>query len=111
LSGFGKNERVVNLICEYLIDNFDKNISLAELSHIAKISPFYLTRIFSDAVGVPPHLFQNLIRINKAKQLLKSCKYMTDVAILVGFSDQSHFIRKFKKIVGMTPKEYKKAVW
>lgn len=107
---FGRNKEIVNLVCEYLTENFDKSILLKDISHIVNVSPFYLTRIFSDTVGVPPHLFQNLIRINRAKKLLKSCHHMTDVATQVGFSDQSHFIHMFKKIVGMTPKEYRKGI-
>jgi len=101
------NDKKVNIVREYILEKYDNNISLEEISQIANISPFYLNRIFSEVVGVPPHLFQNIVRINRAKKLLDYCYNMTDVATMVGFSDQSHFIRMFKKIVGMTPSEYK----
>ncbi|MEN6411376.1 MAG: AraC family transcriptional regulator [Veillonellales bacterium] len=107
---FGRNDKMVNTVCEYVTDNYDQNISLREICRLVNLSPFYLTRIFSETVGVPPHLFLNLVRIRKAKSLLGSWPSLTDVAAKVGFFDQSHFIRTFKKIVGMTPKEYKQGI-
>lgn len=86
-----------------------ENIRLDDLMNITGLSRFHLIKVFSDKYGLPPHQYLNNLRIEKAKSLLGQGLPSTDVAFTVGYYDQSHFIRNFKKIVGITPKAYIKA--
>jgi AraC-like DNA-binding protein len=99
---------------EIIQDQIDTNLtlSLKEISKGLNIHPAYLSRTFSK-------YFDNLtfgeyirkLRIQKAIELLKSQQYsLSEIAYLTGFSDQSHFIRIFKKHTGMQPTVYKKIV-
>lgn len=81
-------------------------ISLDELSERIFVSKYYLIREFKKTIGLSPHRFQIQNRIRKSQHLLRQGASITDVAILMGFYDQSHFIKYFKKIVGITPTEY-----
>ena len=55
---------------------------------------------------MPPHTYLTQIRINYAKRLLRAGVPLAEVAILVGFADQSHFTKHFKRIVGVPPGLY-----
>ncbi len=93
-------------IREYVQDRFAENITLAELSDVARVSPYYLNRIFANDVGMPPHAFQTQVRVERAKSLLLRGMSVTDAALEAGFFDQSHFTRHFRRIVGVPPKRY-----
>ncbi|MGL4368627.1 MAG: helix-turn-helix domain-containing protein [Spirochaetota bacterium] len=67
-----------------------------------------LQRIFSEYIGLSPHEFISLRRINHAISGLTGCSRLTDVAYNSDFYDQSHFIKSFKKITGCTPGEFRK---
>ena len=97
---------VVDLIKEYIQQYYYKNISLGELAAICQRSQFHLLREFERTVGIPPHTYQIFIRIQLAKQLLLKGKSILTVALETGFTDQSHFSRHFKRITGITPREY-----
>lgn len=97
---------------EIIQDQIDTNLSLSltEISKELDINPTYLSREFSK-------YFEDLsfgeyirkLRIEKALQLLDDPAYsLTDIAYLTGFSDQSHFTRVFKKIMGENPSVYRK---
>lgn len=90
----------------YIEDHFTENISLEQLAHLVNLSPFHLLRTFRNIVGMPPHAYLTHIRVNKAKHLLVIDMPITDVALLVGFADQSHFTKHFKRIVGVPPGLY-----
>ncbi|SMD17246.1 AraC family transcriptional regulator [Sporomusa malonica] len=101
-----KDNKVVKLVKEYIYQYYAKNISLGELSIISGKSQFHLLREFGREVGIPPHTYQIFIRIQKAKELLLKGQSILVVALETGFTDQSHFSRYFKRIVGVTPREY-----
>ncbi|MEW6498054.1 MAG: AraC family transcriptional regulator [Cyanobacteriota bacterium] len=104
----GKEQRIVSLIEEYLQDNFNSNISLEQLVELTNLNRSYLIRLFRNAIGLPPYGYLTQIRIEKAKQLLAQGQSVSDVAIAVGMSDQSHLTRHFKRIVGITPGRYRR---
>lgn len=95
---------------DYLRDYYFDNISLTELAAIANMSPFHFIRQFKAETGMTPHVYQTQFRVNRAKQMLRSGLAINEVALAVGFYDQSHFHRYFKKNMGVTPKLYCKAV-
>jgi len=96
----------VKLMREYLDANFARAVSLDELSQIAGVSKYYLCREFRRVVGITPHLYQNHLRINSARKLLLQNKTASAIAHELGFYDQSHFGKNFKRLVGITPQSY-----
>lgn len=91
---------------DYITDNYSSNISLAELSEVSGLSPWHLTRTFSEAVGMPPHAFQIQLRIIRAKGLLRKGWPVAQASAQTGFADQSHFTRHFKRLMLITPGQY-----
>ena len=98
--------RVVRLLKDYLTENHHRNISLAELSAVADLSPFHLNRVFRQETGTPPHAFQTQVRVARAKKLLRAGHPIAEVATTTGFVDQSHFTRHFKRLMAITPARY-----
>lgn len=95
---------------DYIRDYYFENISLERLASIAAMSPFHFIRQFKAETGFSPHAYQTQFRINKAKCMLRSGLSINQVGLAVGFYDQSHFHRYFKKNMGLTPKQYSKVV-
>jgi AraC-like DNA-binding protein len=93
----------------YLIENFAENVSLEALAGLARLSQFHLNRVFSQEFGMPPHAFQTQLRVGRAKSLLRQGAPISQAAIEVGFVDQSHFTRHFRRLVGITPGHYQQA--
>lgn len=96
----------IALVCDYLQANYQKNISLAELSEISGLSRFYLSRLFRRHIGLSLSAYQRQVRIDRAKKLLAIGKPIAYVALSTGFYDQSHFTGHFKRLVGTTPAKY-----
>ncbi len=110
LQTVSKEHQAVRRAREYIEAHYAENISLEQLTQIAYLSPFHLVRIFHDEIGLPPHAYLTQVRINRAKTLLSQGWPITEVAFEVGFVDQSHLTRRFKRILGMTPAQYRKNV-
>ena len=104
-----KEPHAVKIALEYLGDNVAQNISLEELSTLTGLSAYHFLRVFRNTVGLPPHAYQTQLRINLAKRLLVEGEEIIQVAYDTGFTDQSHFSNKFKRVVGATPRQYKLA--
>jgi AraC-like DNA-binding protein len=93
-------------IQEYLRANLRRNVALTELVQLTELSKAYLIRSFRRAVGIPPYEWLLQLRIEEARQRLQNGDRICDVAIELGFSDQSHFHRRFKRLTGITPSLY-----
>ncbi len=91
---------------ELLRSDLARNFSLQELSRAAELSRFHFLRAFTRQVGVPPHEYQIQLRVAAARRLLREGRRTVDVALDLGFADQSHFTRHFKRIVGVPPAKY-----
>jgi len=92
----------------YIEENYTENFSLTELASFAHLSRFHLIRVFKKHIGLSPHAYLEQIRINRAKDLLKSGSPIADAAYELGFVDQSHLTKTFKKFAGTTPGQYEK---
>ena len=92
---------------EYLDRHYAENISLGQLARAVNLSPFHLLRVFRKEVGLPPHVYVTQRRIHAAKRLLLAGFPIADVAVRTGFVDQSHLTNRFKRVVGVTPGQYR----
>jgi AraC family transcriptional regulator len=96
-------------VCDYVEANIDRDISLAELAAIARLSPYHFCRAFKEAVGEPPHRYQMSRRIAQAKALLAdSSLSISDVAAAVGYGSLSRFSTLFRQITGHSPRVYRR---
>jgi AraC family transcriptional regulator len=101
----------LRLVIEYIESHLDRNVRLAELAALVDLTPRYFCAVFKRAIGRPPHQFQIEQRIERAKSLLRQPPVsLTDVALMVGFSSQSHLNAYFRRIVGVTPARYRAAI-
>jgi len=94
---------------EYIMEHMTENIALQYLATVAGLSAYHLLRAFRGRYGLPPHTFQLQQRINVAKRMLAEGFPIAEVAFELGFTDQSHFTKKFKALVGATPRQYQQA--
>jgi AraC-like DNA-binding protein len=94
----------------YLESHYAEDVSLETLASVAGLSAFHLVRLFRRAYGLPPHLYLTHLRVLQAKALLAHGEPIAEVASAVGFTDQSHLTRRFKRIVGVTPGQYQRAL-
>jgi len=93
---------------EYVVDNLDRPISLADLSNVTGLSKRHFIRAFAESAGQTPHRYLVSQRIEKAKQLLAhSSGSITEIGLAVGFSHAQHFSNKFKAFTGLTPSRYR----
>ncbi|WP_211369626.1 helix-turn-helix transcriptional regulator [Pseudoxanthomonas yeongjuensis] len=83
-----------------------ERLSLRTLAELAGLSPWRFSIVFRQHMGVPPHRYISLCRIEHARELLQQGVSAATVADACGFYDQSHFTRHFKHHCGMTPGQY-----
>jgi AraC family transcriptional regulator len=91
---------------DYIHTHLDQDLSLAEIADVINISPVYFSRLFKQAIGTSPHQYVIQQRVEQAKKMLsKTDLAISDIALQVGFSSQSHLAQQFKRVTGMTPKQ------
>ncbi|MGE4195073.1 MAG: helix-turn-helix domain-containing protein [Pseudodesulfovibrio sp.] len=100
-------EETVEIIKTYLADNLAEKVSLDDLARAANLSRYHLLRVFQAGAGLPPHAYQNQLRVDLGRQLLAKGHPVSEVALEAGFADQSHFTRVFRKYTGATPRQYR----
>jgi AraC-like DNA-binding protein len=93
-------------IREYIDAHFATDISLSQLAAAFDRSPYHLARAFSKDVGLPPHCYLHTVRVRRARELLDAAAPIAEVSLAVGYADQSHFTRRFKRLLGITPAQY-----
>ena len=91
----------------YLQERFHESVRLDELAAVARVSRFHLVHAFTRETGLPPHAYQMHIRVERARRLLQGGLSAAGAAASVGFADQSHFTRWFKRIMRVTPSCYR----
>ncbi|MEI7290770.1 AraC family transcriptional regulator [Paraburkholderia tropica] len=88
--------------------HMDGNLGLDDLVQIAGIDRFRLTRLFQRAFGTSPHAYLVRLRLRAARRLLAAGRTPAQVAAEVGFADQSHLGRWFRRAYRMTPAAYRR---
>jgi AraC family transcriptional regulator len=102
--------RAVKQALEFIHANYTSDVSLNEIAKAASLSPFHLARLFKQSLGVSPHQYLIQLRVNSARSLLSAGsgeRSLAELASAVGFADQSHLTRHFKRIVGVTPRQFR----
>jgi AraC-like DNA-binding protein len=95
---------------ERLRTGLDHSLSLDELARDVGVNKFVLIRRFRASMGATPHRYRTLMRIERARVLLARGVSMSETAHEVGFADQPHFSRAFKRVLGVTPGAYARSV-
>ncbi|WP_163537010.1 response regulator [Gracilibacillus sp. YIM 98692] len=102
------NDKLIRDVKTYLNQHFNESISLNELAEKYHISPAYLSCLFSQKVNVTISEYVTQLRLNKAKDLLRTTKYkVREICQEIGYDNQRYFHLVFKKKVGTTPGEYR----
>lgn len=102
----GRERTTIQRARAYIDERFSEPISLSELAGHVSLSPYYLLRAFRAELGMPPHAYQESLRIGQAQGLIQAGHPLAQVAAEVGFSSQSHLTHRFKQIIGVTPGQY-----
>jgi AraC family transcriptional regulator len=106
-----RSESRIRVATEYIRANLDKPISLVELSHLSGLSPSNFHRVFKATTLQSPHRYLTQIRLEASKDLLAQPGLtIAAVALMVGFSSQSHFTWAFQKQFAITPAAFQKAL-
>jgi AraC-like DNA-binding protein len=98
----------VRTVRELLHDRLADPPTLAELAAMTGLSQFALLRAFRASTGLPPHAYVNQLRVRQARLLLDDGVPAAGVAAQVGFADQAHLTRHFKRVVGVPPAAYQR---
>jgi AraC family transcriptional regulator len=96
-------------VFEYIEEHLDASPSLEQLAAVARVSPFHFARQFKRATGLPPHQYVIARRVERARQLLQTGSdfSLAEGALRAGFSDQSQFSHHFKRLIGVTPGQFR----
>ncbi|HKM02794.1 MAG TPA: AraC family transcriptional regulator, partial [Bacilli bacterium] len=102
-------KRHVKAAKDYILNNFQLNITISDIASNAGVTTNYLAYIFKQVTGVSPKQFLTSTRITRACNLLRVDAYpIKEIAKLVGYSNQLHFSSSFKKAVGVSPLQYRR---
>ncbi|WP_043300616.1 AraC family transcriptional regulator [Pseudomonas sp. M47T1] len=105
----GREPRAIARAKELLMTHLAEPPSLEALAQSVNLSPFHFARCFRKATGLPPHAWLMQQRISRARALLREGCLPLAVATQLGFADQSHLSRQFKKVYGVGPRAYRDA--
>ena len=95
---------------EFITENLEEDLSLAEISAVADLSQFHFARAFRKSTGLTPQQFLMQQRIERAKELLaKNDLPIVEISLRTGFKNQSHFTSLFRKFTTITPKVWRES--
>src|SRR5260221_175476 len=100
-----RSRRKLRRVIEYIMESLESRLTLERMAAAVHLSPYHFARQFKAATGSPPHQYVIARRVERAQHLLRADGEIgvTDVALRVGFSDQSKLSLQFKRIAGFTP--------
>ena len=102
--------RIARQVAARLSDELTTPPTLAEMAADLELSRYQLLRAFRDAVGMPPYAWLAQHRVTRARTLLDAGHRPAEAATLVGFADQAHLTRWFRRVLGVTPGAYRNSV-
>ncbi len=105
-----EEENEITCLKKFIFKELGNSFLIEDMAQRMGISPYHMIRQFKAAFGLTPHQFLIQCRVRRAQQLLGEGKSVIEAAYATGFCDQSHFDRCFRRIVRLTPSEYKQSV-
>jgi two-component system, response regulator YesN len=106
-----KDKKLVEIVKEYIIKHYNEDITLNRIAEVVYVNSSYICDLFKTQTGENFVDYLTKIRIEKAKVLLRNVKIKTyEVGQMVGYEDATYFSKVFKKVVGVSPSEYRNIV-
>jgi AraC family transcriptional regulator len=101
------SSRQLRGVVDYTKSFINTDIGLSEMAASVHLSEFHFARLFRHTLGISPYQFVLQLKIEEAKKLIKKDRRsLSDVTYLLNFSDQAHFSHAFKKIAGISPRDF-----
>ncbi len=93
---------------EYVLEHLDESLNVAALARLAGLSSSHFSRTFTKSVGRSPYRFVIDLRLQRALELVQANQFrLADIAMMTGFSDQSHLARWVRRVHGVTLSDIK----
>lgn len=105
-----EEQKRINQVLNYIQENYARNITVRELASLISVSPNYFILFFKKRTGISPAEFLRNFKVEKSKQMLLENMSLNQIANVLNYSDAFHFSRTFKKVTGMSPREYKQGL-
>lgn len=103
----GLSRRALNRACSYIAENLGERFTLNDLAREAGVSRFHFARLFRVSTGDSPMAYLLKSRVERAKQMLLQGELpVCEIAAVLGFCDQSHLTRTFRRLTGVTPRAF-----
>jgi len=98
----------VQRVATLMLNDFQKHFILSELAKSVNLTPEHLCRVFKREVGMPPFKYLKLCRLQHACVLLETSHLsVKQIMFIVGYGDESHFVREFENTLGLSPMRYR----
>ena len=106
------SSRALKHVIEYVHEHLGDNLSLSDLAAEVNLSTYHFARLFKQSLGYSPHQYILQNQVERAQKLIEITDKpnLADIGLTVGFHDQAHFTRAFKRFVGTTPRRFLKQV-
>ncbi|MBQ8670536.1 MAG: PocR ligand-binding domain-containing protein [Oscillospiraceae bacterium] len=106
-----KHLDVIHKTTQFVRDHYNEKITVEQAASNVYLSASYFSKVFKEDMGISFSTYLNQVRIEKSKELLKNKQHkIIDVAIMVGFEDQSYFTKVFKRVAGVSPNHYRESL-
>ena len=103
------SEEAIVMAARYMNAHYQEPLALGDLARLANMSPTYFSKKFKSSTGLCFKEYLNYIRVQKASDLLRNTDWtVTAVAVACGFSDGNYFGDVFRRLTGVSPREYRK---
>jgi len=94
---------------QYMRSHLQEKLTVKELAEAANLSVSRFSHLFSEETGMSPMAYFRMEKIESAREMLKDSEYTVyEIATILGFSSESHFIRAFREQLNVTPGEYRR---
>lgn len=102
-----RTDKIAELVREYVMEHYRERITLGQAAQALNISQGYLSTAFKKQSGESFTSFVSTVKIEKAKELIEGHQYMMyEISDMLGFDTPFYFSKVFKKVTGMSPREY-----